>query len=79
MSLSESLLELLGLVGSALLSGLLTVVGVLTENAGVADLLAGQSVVGLWELWMGTLLLYAGVYLLGYKRVLPGLRATVAG
>ncbi|WP_135306251.1 hypothetical protein [Haloarcula amylovorans] len=68
--LSESLAELLGMVASVLVAGLLTVVGALTESAGLTDLLAGQSTMGLWELWMGTILLYAGVYMLGYQRVL---------
>lgn len=66
---SESLVQLLGIVLSAIAAGVLTAVGAVTENAGIADLLAGQSVFGLWELWMGALALYAGVYLLGYKRV----------
>ncbi|GGO00370.1 MULTISPECIES: hypothetical protein [Haloarcula] len=75
---SESLAELLGLLLSALVAGLLTVVGALTESAGLSNLLAGQSVFGLWELWMGAVLLYAGLYMLGYKRVWLGLRQTVA-
>jgi hypothetical protein len=61
--------ELAGLVLSLLAAGLLTVVGALTESAGLANLLAGQSMLGLWELWMGAIALYAGVYMLGYKRL----------
>ncbi|MBX0295274.1 hypothetical protein [Haloarcula nitratireducens] len=68
--LSESLVELLGLVASALVAGLLTVVGALTESAGLTDLLAGHPTMGLWEIWMGAILLYAGIYMLGYRRVL---------
>ncbi|MBX0322251.1 hypothetical protein EGH21_04295 [Halomicroarcula sp. F13] len=75
---SESLAELLGLLVSALLAGVLTVVGVLTESAGLSNLLAGQSVFGLWELWMGAVLLYAGLYMLGYKRVWLGLHRSLA-
>ena len=66
---SESVVELLGFVLSVLAAGLLTVVGALTESAGLANLLAGQSTLGLWELGMGALALYAGIYLLGYQRV----------
>jgi len=73
-----SLGELLGRLLAALAAGLLTVVGVLTENAAVADLLAGQSVFGLWELGMGALLLYVGVYMLGYRQVWLGLRSQFA-
>ncbi|WP_254279865.1 hypothetical protein [Haloarcula marina] len=76
--LTESLGELFALAVSALLAGVLTVVGVLTESAGMANLQAGQSVFGLWELWMGAILLYAGLYMLGYKRVWTGLRQSAA-
>ncbi|MDS0260735.1 hypothetical protein NDI56_15110 [Haloarcula sp. S1CR25-12] len=69
-----SLVEPLGRLLAALAAALLTVVGALTENAGVADLLAGQSVFGLWEVGMGALLLYVGVYMLGYRQVWLGLR-----
>lgn len=75
---SESLAELLALLLSALVAGLLTVVGALTESAGLSNLLAGQSVFGLWELWMGAVLLYAGIYMLGYKRVWTGLQQAMA-
>ena len=67
-----SLLELLALLSAA---AVLTLVGLLTENAAVADLLAGPSIFGFWELGMGLLLLYAGVYMLGYRRVWLGARA----
>jgi len=77
-AVSESLVELLGLALSAVAAGVLTVVGALIENAGVADLLAGQSLFGLWELWMGALALYAGVYLLGYERVLAPVGRSIA-
>ena len=73
-----SLVELLSLLLAAVAAGLLTVVGALTENAGIADLLAGPSVFGLWEVGMGALLLYVGIYMLGYRRVWLGLRAAVA-
>ena len=69
----ESVAELLA---SALAAGVLTVVGLLTENAGLADLFAEPSVFAVWELGMGLLLLYAGLYMLGYKRVWLGLRET---
>lgn len=68
-AIAESLAGLAGLVLSLLAAGILTVVGALTESAGFADLMAGQSVLGLWELGMGAIALYAGLYLLGYKRV----------
>jgi hypothetical protein len=61
--------ELADVLLSLVAAGLLTVVGALTESAGLANLLAGQSMLGLWELWMGAIALYAGVYMLGYKRL----------
>ena len=71
----KGLVSLLELLASLLAAGVLTLDGLLTENAAVADLLAGPSFFGLWELGMGLLLLYAGVYMLGYKRVWLGVRA----
>ena len=73
-----SLGELVSLLLRALAAALLTVVGALTENAGIADLLAEPSVFGLWEVGMGALLLYVGIYMLGYREVWLGLRDAVA-
>ena len=73
-----SLTELLSLLLRALAAGLLTVVGALTENAGIADLLADPSMFGLWEVGMGALLLYVGIYMLGYREVWLGLRHRLA-
>lgn len=75
---TESLVELLGLLVSIVAAGVLTAVGALAERAGVTALLAGQSTIGMWELWMGAIALYAGVYLLGYKRVFGHVRQTTA-
>jgi hypothetical protein len=73
-----SLTELLSLLLTAAAAGILTVAGALTENAGVADLLADPSVFALWEVGMGALLLYVGVYMLGYRQVWVGLRSQFA-
>lgn len=70
-----SLAELLSLLLTAVAAGLLTVVGALTENAGITDLLAEPSVFGVWEVGMGALLLYVGIYMLGYRQVWLGLRS----
>jgi hypothetical protein len=69
-----SLGELLSVLLRALAAGLLTAVGALTETAGIGDLLASPSVFGLWEVGMGALLLYVGIYMLGYREVWLGLR-----
>ncbi|MFB6223572.1 MAG: hypothetical protein ABEH86_07870 [Haloarcula sp.] len=68
---TESAPELLELLLSTLLAAGLTVGGTLIEQAALAELSAGVSIFALWEVYMGTLLLYAGVYMLGYQRVLP--------
>ena len=68
------------LVGDVLVTALsaagavaFTVVGLLIERAGLDALLAGALAQGAWELWMGTLALFVGIYLLGYQTALPGL------
>ena len=65
----DVLASLLGAVGFSTL-------GVLAELWGIQSLLSGEIVLGLWLGGFGVLLLYAGVYLLGYERVLKQVRAT---
>jgi hypothetical protein len=69
---SESVPELLELLLSTLLATGLTVGGVLTEQAALADLSGGISAIAVWEIYMGLVLLYAG-YTLGSRRVLPAI------
>lgn len=59
--LVEPLGELLGLAVYALVAGALTVVGSLTELAGVRDIAAGSLAIGLWEAAFGAVLLYAAL------------------
>lgn len=73
-----SVSELLSLLLTAVAATVLTAIGALTENAGISDLLAGPSVFGLWEVGMGALLLYVGIYMLGYRQVWLGLRQQLA-
>lgn len=70
----ESIGELLGLIGSAIGSVLLTIGGALVEQAAVQNVLAGQLVLGAWEAWVGTLALTVGLYLLGYQECWPRLQ-----
>ena len=72
-AITESLAELLGLVFYAGLAGVLTVLGALAELASLQDLAAGESLFGLWEVAVGTLLLYAAYNVLT-EFVVPGLR-----
>lgn len=50
-----------------------TVVGLLVDRAGLEALLAGAPMQGVWELWMGTLAIFVGLYLLGYRTALPSI------
>lgn len=67
----ESVSGLLALVGSAVGAAAFSLLGALAELAGVRHLLAGQTVVGAWEIWVGTTLLFVGVYLFGYRECWP--------
>ena len=67
--LYDSAGELVALVGTALLSTGLTVVGLLTERAAFQNVTTGQTTLGVWELAVGALVLYVGLYLLGYRKV----------
>lgn len=49
----------------------LAAAGVLFEQAGVASLAAGQLALGAWYVYMGSLALFVGAYLLGYREVVP--------
>lgn len=73
---TESVGELVSLLTTALLSGALTVVGLLIERAGVHELLVGHTVLGAWELVMGGIPLFVGLYLIGYQRLWQRLAAS---
>lgn len=69
--------ELLGAVFYVVVAGALTVVGALAESAGLHDLVAGQTTLGLWEAVVGALLIYAGLSVV-YHIVLPRVRGVGA-
>lgn len=73
--LTSQLLAILDTLVSIAASGALTTAGLLAERAGLQNVLAGQAAIGLWEVWMGGVALFVGVYLVGYRRVLPRLTA----
>lgn len=77
--LTGSLFELLVVLGYALGAGALTGLGALAEGAGLRSLGAGDVVVGLWFAYMGAVALFVGLYLLGYRELLPRLRRAVGG
>ena len=55
---------------SVVAAAALTSLGVLAELNSLGRFTAGETTVALWFAAVGALLLYAGVYKLGYERVL---------
>lgn len=70
---SESFAELVAIVGSALGSVIFTSIGLVVEHSSVQNVVAGHSAVGFWEMYMGAVALFAGLYLLGYRECWPRL------
>lgn len=68
-SVVDTMVELVVIVAAGIGSVGITVAGWLTEQAGLHNVLSGDLTLGLWELWMGTIALFVGVYLLGYRTV----------
>jgi Kef-type K+ transport system membrane component KefB len=64
--------EALTVVVEVVLFGVLTTAGLVSEQFALADLTSGE-VLGVWYLFMGALALYAGLYAVGYERLLPHL------
>jgi lipopolysaccharide export LptBFGC system permease protein LptF len=67
--LRGNIVELIDLIGSALGAVLFTFGGFLVEQAGISNVAAGATTIGLWEAGMGALLLFVGLYLFGYERI----------
>lgn len=60
--------DLLVLIASAIGAAIVTVGGVIVELDGFHHLTLGSSTLGIWEMAMGALLLFVGIYLLGYRQ-----------
>lgn len=67
--------ELLDLAAYGLASLLVSGLGIGIERDAVVNLLAGAPMLGLWELFMGAIAIYVGVYLLAFGEVRPRLAA----
>lgn len=67
---SELIAELVPLLVYAVAGGLLTVGGVFAEYTSVQHLTAGDVTVALWLAGVGLVMLYAGLYGIGYRKVL---------
>lgn len=77
--LADSLPELLVAVLTILASIAFSLVGVAMEVLAANQFLTGRTGLGVWELAVGAVLLYAGVYLLGYQQARVRLRAVLDG
>ena len=76
-ALVETMIETGLFVIETVLIGVLTTIGLLSEQIGVSSLTSGETL-GLWYVYVGAISLYAGLYVVGYERVLPRLRAYAA-
>jgi len=67
-TLVDSIVELLTLVVTGAGALALTALGFLAEQAGLQNLALGNIPVGIWEAGMGAVILFAGIYLIGYNQ-----------
>jgi len=75
---SELLVEIVSLAVYAVLAVGLTIVGALAENASLQHLGAGDMMLAGWLAAIGTVLLYAGVYAVGYQKLVLRASAVLA-
>lgn len=64
----DALLELLTTILAGIGALALTALGMLAEQAGLQNLALGHIPLGIWEAGMGAVLLFIGIYLLGYNQ-----------
>lgn len=70
MSRAFMLPEAVETIGYAAGTVLLTGLGAVTERAGFHELGVGHQTLGYWFVFMGVVLLYAGIYVMGYEGLL---------
>lgn len=70
---SELITELFSVVLYVVVAGALTVGGVVAEYTSLQYLGSGESTVALWLAGVGLVMLYAGVYGVGYGKILSRL------
>jgi hypothetical protein len=68
-SVLDVALEVSILLAEVLATGLAIALGLSAEMASLSNLGAGNTLIGLWFAYMGTLALFVGVYLLGYRKL----------
>lgn len=68
-SVLDLAIEAFVVLAEVLLTGAAITLGLFAEGASLSNIAAGETVLGLWFAYMGTLALFVGVYLLGYRRL----------
>lgn len=76
--LTEIAVEILTVAGYALLSGVLTVAGLLSEQTAAETFATGPAPLALWFVIFGAAAIYGGVALVGRELLLTRLRVLVA-
>ncbi|RQG96094.1 hypothetical protein [Natrarchaeobius oligotrophus] len=72
----ELLVELLPLLAYAIVAVTLTMGGLAAEYASLQHFGSGEVMVGLWLAAIGAIMLYAGVYGIGYRKVIQRVLAS---
>ena len=67
----ETVVELVGLALEIVAMIALSVIGLGAERAGLAYVASGGDPIAVWFIVVGSVALYAGVYMIGYRRLLP--------
>ncbi|TYL39616.1 hypothetical protein CV102_04820 [Natronococcus pandeyae] len=73
---SELLAESLSLLLYTIVAAVLTAGGLAAEYASVQHLGSGEAAVALWLAVLGGVMLYAGVYGIGYQKVFASVRSS---
>lgn len=73
---SELLVESVSMLLYTVVAAVLTAGGLAAEYASVQHLGSGEAVVALWLAALGGVMLYAGVYGLGYQKLIASVRST---
>lgn len=73
---SELIAESLALLLYVLVGAVLTAGGLAAEYASLQHFGSGEAVVALWLAGLGAVMLYAGVYGIGYGKILASVRSS---
>ena len=74
--LSTSVVDLIEVLVTVIGTGAFSASRPPMVNAGLQNVLTGHSALGAWEVWMGGVALFAGLYLLGYRQIYQRYQST---